>query len=141
MGGQAEGGGRDAAYREAIGTAEDARALKEIYPGGVAEREAAAERERGSWMRLMRRFIAGMRRRARQLAQRMMRAGSGGVSGDGGGGGAAAQDSGEWGVGVAKWPSEEKSSSFAGTQDADVDERSGTRTLKRHRQECLCHMR
>ncbi|MGB2632386.1 MAG: hypothetical protein WAM58_00490, partial [Candidatus Acidiferrum sp.] len=25
-----------AAYREAIGTAEDARALKEIYPGGVA---------------------------------------------------------------------------------------------------------
>jgi hypothetical protein len=35
-----------AAYREAIATPEDARALKEIYPGGVAEAKGAAERAR-----------------------------------------------------------------------------------------------
>lgn len=35
-----------AAYREAFGTPEDARALKEIYPGGVAEAKGAAERAR-----------------------------------------------------------------------------------------------
>jgi len=35
-----------AAYREAFGTTEDARALKEIYPGGVAEAKGAAERAR-----------------------------------------------------------------------------------------------
>src|SRR5580704_6513795 len=35
-----------AAYREAFGTPEDARALKEIYPGGVAEAKSAAERAR-----------------------------------------------------------------------------------------------
>jgi hypothetical protein len=35
-----------AAYREAIATPEDARALKEIYPGGVAEAKSAAERAR-----------------------------------------------------------------------------------------------
>ena len=35
-----------AAFREAFGTPEDARALKEIYPGGVAEARSAAERAR-----------------------------------------------------------------------------------------------
>ena len=35
-----------AAYREVFGTPEDARALKEIYPGGVAEAKGAAERAR-----------------------------------------------------------------------------------------------
>jgi len=35
-----------AAYREAIATPEDARALKEIYPGGVAEAKSAAVRAR-----------------------------------------------------------------------------------------------
>jgi len=35
-----------AAYREAFGTPQDARALKEIYPGGVAEAKSAAERAR-----------------------------------------------------------------------------------------------
>lgn len=34
------------AYREAFATPEDARALKEIYPGGVAEAKSAAERAR-----------------------------------------------------------------------------------------------
>ncbi len=38
--------GEAAAYREAVGAPEDARALKEIYPGGVAEAKAAAERAR-----------------------------------------------------------------------------------------------
>ena len=33
-----------AAYREAFGTPEEARALKEIYPGGAAQAKAAAER-------------------------------------------------------------------------------------------------
>jgi len=35
-----------AAYREVFATAEDARALKEIYPGGASEARAAAERAR-----------------------------------------------------------------------------------------------
>jgi len=35
-----------AAYRTAIATPEDARALKELYPGGVNEARAAAERAR-----------------------------------------------------------------------------------------------
>ena len=35
-----------AAYREAFATPADARALKEIYPGGVAEAKGAAERAR-----------------------------------------------------------------------------------------------
>ena len=35
-----------AAYREVIGTPEDARTLREIYPGGVAEARSAAERAR-----------------------------------------------------------------------------------------------
>src|ERR1700676_1205862 len=35
-----------AAYREAFATPEDARALKEIYPGGVTEAKSAAERAR-----------------------------------------------------------------------------------------------
>jgi len=35
-----------AAYREAIATPEEARALKEIYPGGVNEAKTAAERAR-----------------------------------------------------------------------------------------------
>ncbi len=35
-----------AAYREAFGSPEDARALKEIYPGGVAEAKGAAARAR-----------------------------------------------------------------------------------------------
>jgi len=35
-----------AAYREAFATPEDARALKEIYPGGVAEAKSTAERAR-----------------------------------------------------------------------------------------------
>ncbi|HET7107828.1 MAG TPA: hypothetical protein VFI38_13540 [Candidatus Acidoferrum sp.] len=35
-----------AAYREAFASPEDARALKEIYPGGVAEAKGAAERAR-----------------------------------------------------------------------------------------------
>ena len=35
-----------AAYRAAIATPEDARALKELYPGGVTEARAAAERAR-----------------------------------------------------------------------------------------------
>jgi len=35
-----------AAYREAFGSPEDARTLKEIYPGGVAEAKGAAERAR-----------------------------------------------------------------------------------------------
>ena len=35
-----------AAYREAFATPEDARALKEIYPGGVAEAKSAAARAR-----------------------------------------------------------------------------------------------
>jgi hypothetical protein len=35
-----------AAYREAFATPEDARALKEIYPGGVAEAKSAAVRAR-----------------------------------------------------------------------------------------------
>jgi hypothetical protein len=35
-----------AAYREAFASPEDARALKEIYPGGVAEAKSAAERAR-----------------------------------------------------------------------------------------------
>jgi hypothetical protein len=34
------------AYREAFATPEDARALKEIYPGGVAEAKSVAERAR-----------------------------------------------------------------------------------------------
>ena len=38
---------REAAeYREVVGAPEDARALKEIYPGGVAEARSAAERAR-----------------------------------------------------------------------------------------------
>ena len=35
-----------AAYREVIGTPEDARTLREIYPGGVEEARSAAERAR-----------------------------------------------------------------------------------------------
>src|SRR5262249_30995665 len=35
-----------AAYREVFATPEDARALKEIYPGGVAEAKIAVERAR-----------------------------------------------------------------------------------------------
>src|SRR5260370_34454378 len=35
-----------AAYRTAFATPEDARALKEVYPGGVSEARAAAERAR-----------------------------------------------------------------------------------------------
>jgi hypothetical protein len=35
-----------AAYRAAFATPEDARALKELYPGGVSEARAAAERAR-----------------------------------------------------------------------------------------------
>ena len=35
-----------AAYREAIATPEDARALKELYPGGITEARTAAERAR-----------------------------------------------------------------------------------------------
>src|SRR4029077_5779693 len=35
-----------AAYRAAIATPEDARALKELYPGGVTEARTAAERAR-----------------------------------------------------------------------------------------------
>jgi hypothetical protein len=35
-----------AAYREAFATPEDARALKEIYPGGVAEAKSTAQRAR-----------------------------------------------------------------------------------------------
>jgi hypothetical protein len=35
-----------AAYREAFATPEDARALKEIYPGGVTEAKSSAERAR-----------------------------------------------------------------------------------------------
>jgi hypothetical protein len=35
-----------AAYRTAFATPEDARALKELYPGGVNEARAAAERAR-----------------------------------------------------------------------------------------------
>ena len=38
--------GEAAAYREAFATPQDARALKEIYPGGVAEAKSAAERAR-----------------------------------------------------------------------------------------------
>lgn len=61
-----------AAYREVFATAEDARALKEIYPGGVAEARSAAERAR-ELDAIDAAFYRGDAAARTQLAERMMR--------------------------------------------------------------------
>jgi hypothetical protein len=60
-----------AAYREVFATASDARALKEIYPGGMAEAKAAAERAR-ELDAIDAAFYRGDAAARMQLAQRMM---------------------------------------------------------------------
>ena len=60
-----------AAYREVFATAEDARALKEIYPGGMTEAKAAAERAR-ELDAIDAAFYRGDAAARGQLAQRMM---------------------------------------------------------------------
>ncbi|HUN62704.1 MAG TPA: hypothetical protein VMU53_11975 [Candidatus Sulfotelmatobacter sp.] len=60
-----------AAYREVFATAEDARALKEIYPGGVAEAKSAAERAR-ELEAIDAAFYRGDAAARTQLAQRLM---------------------------------------------------------------------
>jgi hypothetical protein len=61
----------NASYREAVGSAEDARALKEIYPGGVTEAKIAAERAR-ELDAIDAAFYRGDGAARMQLAQRMM---------------------------------------------------------------------
>ena len=61
-----------AAYREVFATAEDARALKEIYPGGLSEAKSAAERAR-TLDEIDAAFYRGDGPARMQLAQRMMR--------------------------------------------------------------------
>jgi hypothetical protein len=60
-----------AAYREVFATPEDARALKEIYPGGVSEAKSAAERAR-TLDEIDAAFYRGDAAARMQLAQRMM---------------------------------------------------------------------
>jgi len=60
-----------AAYREVFATPEDARALKEIYPGGAGEAKAAAERAR-ALDEIDAAFYRGDAAARMQLAQRMM---------------------------------------------------------------------
>src|SRR5271165_836419 len=61
-----------AAYREVFATAKDARALKEIYPGGVSEAKTAADRAR-TLDEIDAAFYRGDGAARAQLAQRMMR--------------------------------------------------------------------
>jgi hypothetical protein len=61
-----------AAYREVFATPGDARALKEIYPGGMTEAKAAAERAR-ELDAIDAVFYRGDARARMQLAQKMMR--------------------------------------------------------------------
>src|SRR5713226_4794620 len=61
-----------AAYRAAFATPEDARALKELYPGGVSEARAAAERAR-VLDDIDRAYFAGDTAQRSQLAQMMLR--------------------------------------------------------------------
>ena len=60
-----------AAYREVFATPEDARTLKEIYPGGVAEAKSAAERAR-ALDEMDAAFYRGDAAARMGLAQRMM---------------------------------------------------------------------
>jgi len=60
-----------AAYRELFATPEDARALKEIYPGGISEAKSAAERAR-ALDEIDAAFYRGDAAARMQLAQRMM---------------------------------------------------------------------
>ena len=60
-----------AAYRDAFASLEDARALKEIYPGGIGEAKAAAERAR-ALDEIDAAFYRGDGAARMQLAQRMM---------------------------------------------------------------------
>jgi len=60
-----------AAYREVFATPEDARALKEIYPGGAAEAKSAAERAR-ALEEIDAAFYRGDNATRMGLAQRMM---------------------------------------------------------------------
>jgi hypothetical protein len=60
-----------AAYREVFATAADARALKEIYPGGVNEARTAAERAR-AMDEIDAAFFRGDGAARAQLARRMM---------------------------------------------------------------------
>lgn len=60
-----------AAYREVFATPEDARALKEIYPGGLSEARAAAERAR-TLEQIDAAYYRGDAGARMQLAQRMM---------------------------------------------------------------------
>jgi len=62
----------NAAYREVFATAEDARALKDIYPGGVAEAKSAAERAR-ALDAIDAAFYRGDAAARTGLAQKMMR--------------------------------------------------------------------
>jgi hypothetical protein len=61
-----------AAYRAAFANPEDARALKELYPGGVSEARAAAERAR-VLDDIDRAYFAGDTAQRSQLAQMMLR--------------------------------------------------------------------
>ena len=61
-----------AAYRAAFANPEDARALKELYPGGVNEARAAAERAR-VFDDIDRAYFAGDTAQRSQLAQMMLR--------------------------------------------------------------------
>jgi hypothetical protein len=61
-----------AAYREVFAKPEDARALKEIYPGGVSEARAAAERAR-VLDDIDRAYFAGDTAQRSQLAAMMLR--------------------------------------------------------------------
>jgi len=68
-----------AAYREAFANPEDARALKELYPGGVTEARAAAERARvlddidRSYFGVTGKSAEEVSATRAELAQRMMR--------------------------------------------------------------------
>ena len=67
-----------AAYREAIATPAEARALKEIYPGGVTEAKSAAERARqldefdGAYFGAAGKPVEALSAARVQLAQRLM---------------------------------------------------------------------
>ncbi len=61
-----------AAYRAAFATPEDARALKQIYPGGVSEARAAAERAR-QLDEIDRAYFTGDTAQRSQLAAMMLR--------------------------------------------------------------------
>ena len=60
-----------AAYREVFATPEDARTLKEVYPGGIGEAKTAAERAR-ALDEIDAAFYHGDAAARTQLAQRMM---------------------------------------------------------------------